>query len=229
MKRIEELARSLARSDFEKQAWVNPATVGGAIIGGGIGAIRGSQGSRESERGVGALGGAALGALSGAFIGGSGRALVKKVPDGWKQWGSGKKALEKEYEALNAATKKKVGDFSAYRDQQLELMRKAEDAASAGLNGKAARDAIDAVRKDKRFAAAGDFKAGKEQFYGAGLGGLAGLGFGAYQLKTTKDINKSDEQERALQEYVDLKEGRTKSASYEAVDRVGRLLARLPH
>ena len=105
-----------------------------------------------------------------------------------------------------------------YRADQLSAMRKAEDLAAAGKDGKAARDAIDAVRKSETYGSAGKFKAGKEQLVGGLIGGGLGVGYGAYQLKDAININKASDQERMLDAYV-------KSASYEAADAVGRMMA----
>lgn len=234
---LEEYARRQAhRVAFEKQAslW-NVGTVGGAVLGGGYGALQGAKRSREGESNLGAIGGGVVGALSGALAGGSARALVKKVPEGWKSWGEGKKALEKEYMTLNKIKEKPAsGDaaktfkdnFNSWRETRGTEMRKAEDLASAGKRGKEARDAIDAVRKSKGYENLGKAQAGKEQFYGSLFGGGLGLGFGGYQLMNAGNINEADDQEKRLQAYVDLKEGRVKQSSYEAMDHVGRLLAR---
>ena len=237
MKCIEELARSMARSDFEKVAGpiMNPAVLGGALLGGAYGGAQGARQSREGEENLGAIGGAALGAIGGAFAGGGARALVKKVPEGWKSWSKGTEALEKEYMAANKITAKPTDakgasefkqGFKDYRADLKHRMREAEDVAASGLNGKEARDAIDAVRKQDVYKNMGEAAAGKEQFIGSLIGGGLGLGYGGYQVMNAGSINKADDQEKALEAYVRAKEGREKRSSYEAADHVGRLLAR---
>ena len=187
----------------------------------------GAKGSREGEEGYGAHRRAALGAVGGGLLGAGARSLYKNVPAGFKGRKEGLEALEKEYmKRNNIKAKPKSGqalkDFKSglkeYRSDQLSAMRKAEDLASAGRSGKEAREAIDAVRKSKAYRSAGKFKAGKEQLIGGLIGGGLGVGYGAYQLKDAINVNKASDQERALDAYV-------KSASYEAADAVGRMMA----
>jgi hypothetical protein len=237
MKQLEDFARDHARRvAMEKVAGVsdrvsaflgNKAAVTGAGFGAIVGGARGAKGSREGEEGYGALTGAALGAVGGGLLGAGARSLYKNVPAGFKGRKEGLEALEKEYMSKNRIRYKPesgqaLKDFKSglkeYRADQLSAMRKAEDLASAGLEGKAARDAIDAVRKSKAYGSAGQFKAGKEQLVGGLIGGGLGVGYGAYQLKDAININKASDQERALDAYV-------KSASYEAADAVGRMMA----
>ena len=237
MKQLEDFARGHARrvamskvagvSDRVSAFLGNKAAVTGAGFGAAIGGIRGAKGSREGEEGYGALSGAALGAIGGGLLGAGARSLYKNVPAGFKGRKEGLEALEKEYMKKNRIkvkpeSGKALSDFKSglkeYRSGQLDAMRKAEDLASAGLEGKAARDAIDAVRKSKAYGSAGTFKAGKEQLMGGLIGGGLGVGYGAYQLKDTININKGSDQERALEAYV-------KSASYDAADAVGRMMA----
>ena len=234
---FEEIARSQARRDalMKTASPLNAMTIGGAILGGGYGAMRGAAQSREGESNLGAIGGGVLGAVGGAFAGGGLRALGKKVPEGWKSWQKGNEALEKEYlktqklkakPTSGAEAKEFKSGFKDWRQGKLDEMREAEDLLVGNKQGKEARDAIDQVRGQAQFKNLADYKAGKEQAIGAAFGGALGLGYGGYQVLNAGSINQADEQEKALQKYVDLKEGRTKSASYEAVDRVGRLLAR---
>jgi hypothetical protein len=247
MEELERFARQHARNvAMTKTAGIgdrfadflaNKAAVGGAAAGAVIGGTRGAQGSREGEKGYGALTGAALGAVSGGILGAGGRSLFKKVPEGFKQRKEGLKALEEQYmKSKRVKTKPTEGaalsDFKSglkeYREGVMGRMRKAEDLASAGKHGKEAREAIDAVRAQAPYAPTGQFMAGREKLRGGLLGGALGVGYGAYQLKGTSDINKSSDYERALKGYVDSIEKRSEyDPAHDTADRVGRLMATL--
>jgi hypothetical protein len=209
----------------------NKAAIGGAGAGAVIGGARGASGSREGEKGYGALTGAAFGAVSGGLLGAGARSLYKNVPAGFKGRKEGLEALEKEYMKANKIkAKPKSGakmDFNRglkeYRSGQLDAMRKAEDLAAAGKSGKEAREAIDAVRASRPYRGAGQFTAGKEQLVGGLIGGGLGVGYGAYTLKNMDQINKASDQEKALESYVNM----NKKASLEAAYNVGKMLASL--
>ena len=242
---VEYFARAHAqRVHMEKQAGVgdalgkafaNPGAAVGAGLGSVYGAVQGARGSREGEKGDGALTGAALGALGGGFLGGSAVSLAKNVPQGFALRKKGLEGLEKEYMAAKGlsanptdakALREYRKGFKEHIATRKEQMGAAQDLASAGKTGKEARDAIDAVRKSDEFANVGRHTAGKEKLFAGGLFGTAGLGYGAYQLKDTKNINRADPQEAALKQYISAQE---KSASFEAAERVGRMLAGLSY
>ena len=198
----EDFARNLAHLNVLTKtaslpSWLtNSATLAGAGVGGAVGAFRGAQGSREGDKGYGALVGGLFGATSGAAAGYGLRTLVKTVPEGSKQVKTGKEALEKELKAQkivlpeNATGKQRVDYTNArekYIETQRERMRDATQLATEGKHGKDATDAIDAVRKS--YGAVGDIRSGREKLYGGLAGGLAGVGYGLYTLKGTKDLN----------------------------------------
>lgn len=240
---IEYFARAHARRvHMEKQAGVgdalgkafaNPGAAIGAGLGSVYGAVQGARGSREGEKGYGALTGAALGALGGGFLGGSAVSLAKNVPQGFALRKKGLEGLEKEYMATKGLTTKPTDakalkefkkGFKEHIATRKDSLRSAQEMAAAGKTGKDARDAIDAVRKSDEFANIGMRTAGSEKLFAGGAFGTAGLGYGAYQLGDTKNINKADPQEAAIKQYIASQE---KRASFEAAERVGRLLAGL--
>lgn len=240
MEQLERFAREHARrvamtktagiSDRVSNFLANKAAVTGAGAGAVIGGVQGARGSRKNEKGYGALAGAAFGAVSGGLLGAGARSLYKNVPAGFKGRKEGLEALEKEYmKAKNIKVKPESGDklrefkkgLKNYRTDKLDSMRKAEDLAAAGKHGKEARDAIDAVRANKLYTGAGQFKAGKEQLMGGLIGGGLGVGYGAYTLKNMDEINKASDQERAIESYLNM----NKKASLEAAYNVGKMLA----
>lgn len=239
---VESFARAHARRVMEKRAGVadalgktfaNPGAAVGAGLGSVYGAIQGARGSREGEKGYGALTGAALGALGGGFLGGSAASLAKNVPQGFALRKKGLEGLEKEYMAAKNITAKPTDakalreyrkGFKEHIEARQSAMSEAQNLSSAGKSGKDARDAIDAVRKSDEFANVGKFTAGKEKLFAGGAAGLAGVGYGAYQLGDTKNINKADPQEQLIKQYIQAQE---KQASYHAAVRVGRMLASL--
>ena len=212
---IERIARAHAQSVYlEKRAGIssalnavaaNPAAVGGAVLGAGIGAYRGRQGSREGEKGYGTLTGGLLGAIGGGIAGAGARSLYKNVPAGYKQIKSGKDALAKELEreGIKATDKAAVKE---YLKKQRGDLRDATELATAGLEGSAARKAIDQVRGSGQYGAVADIKSGREKFYGGLIGGGLGLGYGAYQLADAKNINAPKENEAPLRKFVNAKE-----------------------
>jgi len=240
MEQLERFARQHARqvamtktagiSDRVSNFLANKAAVGGAGAGAVIGGVQGARGSRENEKGYGALAGAAFGAISGGLLGAGARSLYKNVPAGFKGRKEGLEALEKEYMKANKIKVKpesgsKLTEFrdglKKYRTDKLDSMRKAEDLAAAGKSGKEARDAIDAVRANKLYAGAGKFQAGKDQLYGGLIGGSLGVGYGGYTLANMNKINESADQERALESYLNM----NKKASLEVAYNVGKMLA----
>jgi len=213
-------------------AFSNPGAAVGAGLGSIYGAVQGARGSREGEKGYGALTGAALGALGGGFLGGSAVSLAKNIPQGFGLRKKGLESMEQAYMKSKGLTAKPTDakalkefkqGFKDHIAGRKELLTKAEELAASGKTGKEARDAIDAVRKSDSFKDIGMHTAGKEKLLGAGLASSAGLGYGAYQLGDTKNINKADPQEQVIKQYIAAQ----KTASYEAADSVGRLLARL--
>ena len=242
MEQLERFAREHAhRVAMTKTAGVkdrvadflaNKAAIGGAGAGAVIGGARGASGSREGEKGYGALTGAAFGAVSGGLLGAGARSLYKNVPAGFKGRKEGLGSLEKEYMRtkkikVRPESGSKLTEFNKglkkYRSGQLDAMRKAEDLAAAGKSGKEAREAIDAVRASRPYQGAGQFTAGKEQLVGGLIGGGLGVGYGAYTLKNMDQINKASDQEKALESYVRM----NKKASLEAAYNVGKMLASL--
>lgn len=228
----EDFARNLAHLNVLTKtaslpSWLtNSATLAGAGVGGAVGAFRGAQGSREGDKGYGAVAGGLFGAISGGAAGYGIRTLAKTVPEGSKQIKSGKEALEKELKAQKItlpenATPKQQVDFrnarEKYIDSQRTRMREATDLAAEGKHGQEARDAIDKVRKN--YGGVGDIKSGREKFYGGMVGGGLGVGYGLYTLKNMKDINAPTPEERELN-----KTASADLAVYTAIH-LGQLLA----
>ncbi len=239
---LESFARNHAhRVAMTKQASVanalgktfaNPGAAVGAGLGSIYGAVQGARGSREGEKGYGALTGAALGAIGGGFLGGSAVSLAKNIPQGIGLRKKGLEGMEKAYMKSKGLTAKPTDPkalkdfrkgFKEHIQARKDSLTRAQELAASGKTGKEVRDAIDAVRKTDAFKNVGMHTAGKEKLIGGGLAGAAGVGYGAYQLGDTKNINKADPQERQIKDYIAAQ----KTASYEAAESVGRLFARL--
>lgn len=229
----EDLARNLAHADMQMKLaalppWLkHPATLGGAGVGSVIGAVQGGRGSREGERGYGALAGGLFGAVAGGAAGYGVRTLAQTVPEGSKQIKSAKEALENELKAKNIVkpgSGAKAEELTKFKDarkeyisSQRDKMREATQLAIEGKHGQEAMDAVDKVRKN--FGAVGELKSGREKFYGGLIGGGLGVGYGGHQLYTAKDINAPTPEEQQLR-----KSASADPAAYAAI-RVGQLLA----
>ncbi|MGA1354546.1 MAG: hypothetical protein ACO32I_07220 [Candidatus Limnocylindrus sp.] len=229
----EDFARNLAHVHaIEKLAslppWLkNPATIGGAGLGAAYGAYAGGSNSREGDRAYGSVMGGLAGAISGGAAGYGVRTLVKTVPEGSKQISAAKTALEKELAAkgiakppanANAeAVRKYKDEVKDYLESVREKMQKATTLATEGKHGQDAMNAVDSVRKN--FGAVGELKSGREKFYGGLVGGGLGVGYGAYTLAGTKNLNAPTPEERQLS-----KTAGADPAVYTAVH-LGQLLA----
>lgn len=207
------------------QSLKNAPTIGGAVIGGGAGAVRGYQGAGEGQGAQGALAGAAVGAIGGGLMGYGARSLYKNVKPGYERMQRGKKALDAEIEtALGKDNAKgKWTDYVPFTEKskryeflqgKKEQLQKVRELNTTGKRGREAMLGEDEALKS--MGAYGDYIGGRGRMRGGIVGGALGLGIGGYQLKSTSGIAAATDEEKRLAEFeraVDAHAAR-KSGSY---------------
>lgn len=192
----------------------NVPTLGGAGAGALYGGVKGYQGAGEGQEGAGAVGGALVGGVAGGFLGGGLRNIYKNTGAGYKQWRKGHKGLSKELEAAGIKgkdadvfsfknmkqklpfTEPKKGTRFKYVDDKGKAYERMSQQLGAGKRGKALTDADDKALKE--IGAYGDVIAGRRRMVGSLFGGGVAAGYGGYQLKSTGDIAKQTNEEKAL-------------------------------
>lgn len=212
---IDELEKTAGPAlDQALKAIKNVPTLGGAGAGAVYGGVKGYQGAGEGQGAAGALGGAVVGGVAGGFLGGGLRNIYKNTGKGYSQWRKGHKGLSKELDAAGIKgkdadvfswknikqklpfTEGQQGTRWKYVDDKGKAYSRMSEQLGAGKRGQALLDADKKALEN--IGAYGDVLAGRRRMVGSLIGGGVAAGYGGYQLKSTGDIAKQTEEEKAL-------------------------------